>query len=134
MKILLLAIAVIGSALVIGPPALAESVYPIYVGGDTQFDACGSLGEVTGLRVDGNGFLAVRAGPGTGYEKIDDLINGDRVFVCDEREVEGEKWIGVVYPKAWRDCGVSSPRLRREYNGPCPSGWVRLKWTNLVAG
>jgi uncharacterized protein YgiM (DUF1202 family) len=45
-------------------------------------------GNVTGIRplsqynhVAGNGFLAVRSGPGTGYQQISELYLGDEIAV-----------------------------------------------------
>ena len=43
---------------------------------------------VRGLDPNGDGFLAVRSGPGTGYPQIDSLRNGDAAFLgaqCEGR-------------------------------------------------
>lgn len=58
---------------------------PVDVGGSAEWDACGSLGEVRGLKADGDGFLAVRAGPGADYAMLDRLDNGRQVYVCATR-------------------------------------------------
>lgn len=48
----------------------------------TDIDSeCYSLHEVRGLDPKGDGFLAVRVGPGSNYRMIDRLYNGDRVYV-----------------------------------------------------
>ncbi len=76
---------------------------------DAQAAGCaGSI--VSGLNPNGDGFLAVRTGPGTNYRKIDELHNGDTVRTCAQKG----SWFGVYY---------GQPRRK---------GWVHGKW--LVAG
>ena len=53
-------------------------------GGDGQMANCASS-MVTGLKATGDGFLAVRSGPGSKYRKIDELHNGDVVLVFEQR-------------------------------------------------
>jgi hypothetical protein len=73
----------------------------------------------------GGGTLTVRAGPGTGFERIDRLLHGARVFVCDRAGDAG--WVGVVYGDA--DCGLAAPvDPPRAYDGACHSGWVRSSY------
>jgi hypothetical protein len=55
---------------------------PIYVGGEVDFDACGSSGTVEGLNPRGDGFLSVRSGPGGHFRE---LYNGQPVWICEER-------------------------------------------------
>jgi Bacterial SH3 domain len=61
---------------------------------------------VAGLDPNGDGFLAVRAGPGTNHRKIDELYNGDRVRTC----ARSGAWFGVYY------------------GNPRRVGWVHGKW------
>ncbi|MFK3649075.1 hypothetical protein ACI2IY_11650 [Lysobacter enzymogenes] len=105
---------------------------PVTVGGDAVLDACGSLGRVHGLKADGDGFLAVRAGPGAAYAMTDRLEESSEVMMCGQR---GE-WVAVVYADSGLGrCGVSAPIAeRRPYRGPCKSGWVHGKWIELMAG
>ena len=104
---------------------------PVVIGGDPLLDACGSIAEVVNLRDDGDGFLSVRAGPGTGYQRLDTLVNGDRVLVCTGRG----RWLGVVYSKSGADCGVTTPWPEAvPYTGPCRSGWVHRNWLRIIAG
>lgn len=111
--------------------ARAGDTVPVMVGGMTEFDACGELGEVHGLNPRGDGFLAVRTGPGSKYPMIDRLYNGNQVYFCDKH---GE-WIGIVYRDPVQDCGVSSPLPHRQpYKGSCLSGWVHQNWLVLIAG
>lgn len=94
-------------------------------GGDGQAANCASS-MVKGLKADGDGFLAVRAGPGTKYRKIDELHNGEVVYVFDIRG----KWAGIVYRTASVSCSSTSTR-------PVPfanKGWVHTKWLKAVAG
>lgn len=108
---------------------------PVRVGGSDVLDACDDWGTVDGLKADGDGFLAVRNGPGVAYATIDKLHNGQHVVRCevglgdDEGDAEG-KWIPIVYsPAPGKDCGLSSPIPDREiYRGPCKSGWVHSSW------
>lgn len=120
------------TALAFAAPAKTPAAVAVKVGGDEVLDACGSLGQVTGLKAGGDGFLAVRSGPGTAYAVLDKLGNGREVYLCGG----DEQWIAIVYPTAPRmHCGVTSPiAVSREYRGPCKSGWVRATWIEVMAG
>lgn len=97
----------------------------------SSFDACGGNGVIAGLDPSGDGFLAVRSGPGTKHPEIDRLYNGEEVYLC----VEAGRWIGIVYTRMHRDCNVTSPWLATQpYTGPCRSGWVHRNWVRLYAG
>jgi len=104
---------------------------PVMAGGDSDFDACGSQGVVRGLDPHGDGFLAVRAGPGSGHAMLDKVYNGYILNLCDQRG----NWLGVVYSHETMDCGVGTPWPRRQaYTGPCHSGWVYRKFVGDYAG
>lgn len=106
---------------------------PVMVGGDPEFDACGSMGMVTGLKPGGDGFLALRAAPSSHASLLDKLYAGESVYICEA--VDG--WYGVVVVPAnpERQCGVSSPIMPQQpYKGPCESGWVSSKWIEVTAG
>lgn len=64
-----------------------------------QAAACNSRGEVTGLNVEGDNFLSVRTGPGTGFSEIDRIFNGDTVNICGRQG----RWLRVDYGrgKGW---------------------------------
>ncbi len=96
----------------------------------TQEASCGS-GVVTGLDPRGDGFLAVKSGPHLKFSKIDELFNGQDVYLCKSR---GD-WFGVVYPAEER-CGVGSKSwsVTDSYSGPCSSGWVHKAWIKATAG
>jgi len=94
----------------------------VTVGGDASGAACPAQASVW-LR--GNSTLAVRAGPGTAFARVDRLGNGTRVFVCDRAGDAG--WVGIVYGAT--DCGLAAPvNPPRAYAGACRSGWVRSSY------
>jgi len=95
-------------------------------GGDGQITTCtGSV--VTGLDPNGDGFLAVRSGPGSQYRKLAELHNGDAVYVFDYKG----KWVGVVYGEPQGD-ECSSTKTHPVTNPK--RGWVHGKWLKHVAG
>ena len=128
-KSALIALALCANATVAAPPRAV----PVMVGGNEVLDACGSQGRVHGLKTGGDGFLAVRDGPGAAYAMTDKLGEDRWVMMCDQR---GE-WIAVVYGEDSRlgRCGVGSPIAKLQpYRGPCKSGWVHGRWIELMAG
>jgi hypothetical protein len=120
------------SSLAIAGAALAGALaVPVIVGKVAEYDACMSSGAVKGLDPHGDGFLAVRARPGSQYQMIDKLLEGQNVFVCDERG----QWLGVVYTRGNQDCGVTSALNKpTPYPGPCLAGWVHRNFINITAG
>jgi hypothetical protein len=94
-------------------------------GGDGQAANCASS-MVSGLKADGDGFLAVRSGPGSQYRKIDELHNGEIVIVFDNRG----KWAGVVYRTSNVECSSTEthPVTYKK------RGWVHTDWLKDVAG
>lgn len=112
----------------------ASKSIPVYVGGDEDEAACPNMGEVVGLNVNGDNFLAVRRGPGTKYKKFDEIHTGDEVFICGK----SGKWYGIVYPDYNEDdpdtelCGVDIPWAdEEEYEGDCLAGWVSSKYIDV---
>ncbi|WP_191090062.1 SH3 domain-containing protein [Histidinibacterium aquaticum] len=91
-------------------PAQAQDLdvgFPIAEDGQ----AAGCAGSVVaGLDPGGDGFLAVRSGPGSSYRKLDELVNGDMVRTC----ARSGPWWGVYYGQ------------------PRRVGWVHGNW--LVDG
>lgn len=109
-------------------PALAQALdVPVIEHADEDFDTC-ALGRVTGLKSDGDRFLAVRSGPGSDYTKLDELHNGEKVWLFDQKG----KWIGVVYSVEEVSC---SPVVK---DRPVPhegkKGWVHGNWIEILAG
>lgn len=127
--------AVIVMALAMGAAgaAVAQGAQPVRIGGDAKFDACGSLGQVSGLKRHGDNFLSVRTGPATEAREVDRLRQKTMLNICEE---SGD-WLGIVYSPAGQtvDCGVSSPVATRvAYRGPCRSGWVHKRFVTNIAG
>ncbi|MEP2100825.1 MAG: hypothetical protein ABJP02_14595 [Parasphingorhabdus sp.] len=110
---------------------------PVRIGeGGPRFDACQAMGRVTGLR---EADLAVLIAPFDAAERKDGLSAGQLVHICTRSH--DQQWLGIVYgpmPAEGAeaiDCGVSSPvRSKRNYDGPCKSGWVESTFVKLVAG
>lgn len=95
---------------------------------------------VRGLKALGDGFLAVRSGPGTGFAERDRLGNGRTVTVFEQR---GD-WAGIVYTLrpdndvaavatacGFDETAARAMAARKTYDGPCAWGWVNRRW--LVA-
>lgn len=96
----------------------------------TELDPC-SNGVVVGLNPAGDGFLAVKSGPGLTYARIDKLYNGEEVYVCGGK---GD-WLAIVYSRRTRACNVMQQWTRTlPYTGPCKSGWAHRRWIEIYAG
>lgn len=109
-------------------PALAQSLdVPVMEHASDDLDTC-ALGQVTGLRADGDGFLAVRSGPASSYPKLDELENGDKVWLFDQKG----KWIGIVYGTEELSCSPISQDRPVPHNGK--KGWVHENWIEVIAG
>ncbi|MBJ3763319.1 SH3 domain-containing protein [Maribius pontilimi] len=111
--------------------AAADLDVPITeMAGDGRAATCaGSI--VAGLDPAGDGFLAVRSGPGTNYRKIDELRNGDVVNVF-----EGVgPWVGVTYGRVsdgWPDPCANTGPARRVRDSQ--KGWIHSNWLEDLAG
>jgi hypothetical protein len=98
------------------------------------YDPC-AYGVVHNLDPKGDGFLAVKAGPGLHYERIDKLYNGESVIICGGKGV----WYAIIYTKArqgqhMRYCDVDeNPVKTFPYTGPCRSGWAHQRWINQIS-
>ncbi|MEH6757584.1 MAG: hypothetical protein V7676_08735 [Parasphingorhabdus sp.] len=117
---------------------------PVRIGeGGPRFDACPSVGKITNLR---NGELKVLIAPFDSAKQSDSLSEGQFVHICTRSH--DQQWLGIVYEKVsapdaqgedvaqeFVDCGLSTPvRSKRNYEGPCESGWVESTFVKLVAG
>ena len=97
--------------------------------GDGQMANC-ALGAVADLAPTADGFLAVRAGPGTSFRELDRLYNKQKVRLCAG---QGD-WRGIVYPADSPVCGTEGAGPEHSYDGPCRSGWVNGQWVEVLAG
>src|SRR4051794_31849558 len=75
-----ISLVLIGSALVHAAAAQDAPIrpqVPVIIGGHADYDSCGGTGVVVDLDPHGDGFLAVKSGPGLSYPRIDKLYNGE---------------------------------------------------------
>lgn len=105
-RLTVLAVATLGSV-----PAFAQSVAPPPP--DPSYESgC----RVEGLNPRGDGFLAIRTGPGSEYRKIGELYNGN--FAYMKRPCVG-KW---CYADSISRDGMSEQPVR---------GWIHTGWCFL---
>ena len=114
--------------------------------GGPRFDACQAVGRIQGLQ---GRELDVRIAPFDAAKKKGSIRQGQQVWICTRSH--DQQWHGIVYDDGDREtaendagrignlgpgeCGVSSPvRSKRNYDGPCKSGWVESNFVKLVAG
>lgn len=114
---------------------LSDSVTPVRIGElGPNFAACNGHGEVRERAVESA--IQVRAAPFEPARQVAQLPLGSTFFICS-RSLD-QRWLGVVYDRdghASHACGVSAPvSTRREYEGPCESGWVPSAQVRLVSG
>lgn len=119
---------------------------PVRIGlGGPRFDACQAVGRIQGLQ---GRELDVLIAPFDTADKKDSIKQGQQVWICTRSH--DQQWHGIVYDDATGDslesgdaqanfgpgeCGVSSPtRSKRNYDGPCKSGWVESNFVKLIAG
>lgn len=122
---------------------------PVRIGlGGPRFDACQAVGRVQGLR---GRQLDVRISHFDSAKSKGQIGEGQQVWICDRSH--DQQWFGIAYddgiPEAAEgdgeavvtssrgpgDCGVAAPvRQKRNYDGPCKSGWVESTFVKLVAG
>mgnify|MGYP003579286920 CR=1 FL=1 len=98
-----------------------------------SFPACGAAGRARNVGTGAS--LAVRAAPFDTGEETGAVPSGGRFFVCSRSH--DQKWFGIVYGENGTSggCGVSGPvTSRRDYEGPCRSGWVSSAFVRLIAG
>lgn len=101
---------------------------PVMERASDDLDTC-ALGKVAGLKADGDGFLAVRSGPGSNHRKLDEIHNEDLVWLFDQRG----KWIGIVYGVGY-DMSCGAIEKDRPVPHPGKKGWVHENWIEFLAG
>ncbi len=99
-----------------------------------NFQACSAAGTTRGLKV--GEALPVRWAPFENAQESGSVPGGTRFFICT-RSLD-QKWFGIVYDEGGTlagRCGVAEPvTRRRDYDGPCRSGWVQSAFVKVVAG
>ncbi len=78
-----------------------------------------------------HGKLSVRSAPRLSAPRVDTLVDGQVVYVCDESIY----WYKVVYGDTAGHCdqkteGGSDIRLTKE----CKTGWIIKKWVDVLSG
>ncbi|MEX3008632.1 SH3 domain-containing protein [Hoeflea sp. TYP-13] len=127
MKKSLLGTLLVTCGIMLTPALAAELDVPVMMWADEDLDVC-SLGAVRGLDPNGDNFLAVRAGPGTGHRMLDKIHTDDHVWIFDENN----GWFGVAYGS--QDISCSPIPADRPYDGPGRKGWVFGKYVKIIAG
>jgi hypothetical protein len=117
------------------PPVPVTQDVPVRIGElGPNFDACATAGTTRRLKPGQS--LPVRAAPFETAGEAGAIPAGARFFVCARSH--DQKWLGVVFDENGQlgeRCGVSSPvTRRRNYDGPCRSGWVASAFVRLIAG
>jgi hypothetical protein len=114
---------------------LGETQVPVRIGElGPNFAACNTYGRTRNLSEGEQ--LPVRAAPYEQSAEQDRLPPGAQFFICSRSH--DQRWFGIVYAgrgEAAPGCGVSAPvTARRDYEGPCESGWVSSAFVRLVSG
>jgi hypothetical protein len=119
---------------VLHPQSMANR--PVMVGGNLEFDACGSIGVPKGLNPKGDNFLALKSAPNLPAKRKAKLRPGQNFILCDRSA--DDQWLGVVVPlgkQTISDCGLGGGIAKRQaYRGPCMQGWVMAKYVQEIAG
>ena len=119
----------------------AKNSRPVIVsGGGDDFHGylCDSYSEIRGIDKHGDGFVAIRSGPGSKYSiKKKVYKNGTGVNWCESVG----NWVGIVYRNTEHgdfadECGFKKDTYQKPhiYKGNCPTGWVYKKYIEIVGG
>ena len=115
--------------------AVTAAARPVRIGElGPNFRACSAAGTTRNLKAGET--LPVRLAPFDNAGETGSVAAEARFFVCT-RSLD-QKWFGIVYDEGGTladRCGVAEPvTRRRDYDGPCRSGWVQSAFVKLVAG
>jgi hypothetical protein len=115
--------------------ALVPESRPVRIGElGANFRACSAAGTTRSLKA-GEG-LAVRSAPFENAVETGSVAADGRFFICTRSH--DQKWFGIVFDESGalaERCGVSEPvTRRRDYDGPCRSGWVQSAFVKVIAG
>jgi hypothetical protein len=99
-----------------------------------NFAACSAAGTTRNLKA--GEALPVRSAPFDSAGENGSVPAGARFFICTRSH--DQKWFAIVYDEGGtlaERCGVTEPVTgRRDYEGPCRSGWVQSAFVKVVAG
>ncbi|MET1111882.1 MAG: hypothetical protein ABWX67_10195 [Allosphingosinicella sp.] len=119
----------------IAEAAVTPGSRPVRIGEyGANFRACGQAGTTRNLKA--GEALPVRFAPFENAGETGSVAVGARFFICS-RSLD-QKWFGIVFDEGGtlaERCGVSEPiTRRRDYDGPCRSGWVQSAFVKVIAG
>jgi hypothetical protein len=108
---------------------------PVRVGElGANFRACSAAGTPRNLKSGES--LPVRSSPFENAGESGSVAGDARFFICTRSH--DQKWFGIVFDEGGslaERCGVSEPvTRRRDYDGPCRSGWVQSAFVKVIAG
>lgn len=99
-----------------------------------NFAACAAAGTTRNLKP--GEALTVRSAPFDNSAESGSVSAGARFFICTRSH--DQKWFGIVHDEDGSlsgRCGVAEPvTRRRDYDGPCRSGWVQSAFVKVIAG
>jgi hypothetical protein len=99
-----------------------------------SFRACSAAGTTRSLKAGET--LPVHWAPYEHAREDGSVAVGARFFICT-RSLD-QKWFGIVFDEGGTladRCGVAEPvTRRRDYDGPCRSGWVESAFVKVIAG
>jgi hypothetical protein len=117
--------------------ALAPGAVPVRVGELGQnFPACYAMARFRDRVLAEGEAIAVRAAPFEQAREIGRIAADGQFFICTRSH--DQRWFAIVWHEAEgasRSCGVSVPAsVRRDYDGPCRSGWIPSAPVRLESG
>ncbi|HYD37773.1 MAG TPA: hypothetical protein VEA60_09180 [Allosphingosinicella sp.] len=121
-----------------GEPAadtLTAAARPVRIGElGPNFAACSAAGTTRNLKA--GEALPVRWAPFDNGRETGSVAASARFYICTRSH--DQKWFGIVYEEGGslgERCGVAEPvTRRRDYDGPCRSGWVQSAFVKVIAG
>ena len=101
-----------------------------------NFPACYAMARFRDRVVAEDEAVPVRAAPFEQARETARLPASGQFFICTRSH--DQRWFAVVWDEAGgasRSCGVSQPvSARRDYSGPCRSGWIPSALVRLESG
>jgi len=101
-----------------------------------NFPACYAMARFRDRVVAEDEAVPVRAAPSEEARETARLAASGQFFICTRSH--DQRWFAVVWHDsegASRSCGVSQPvSARRDYQGPCRSGWIPSAVVRLESG
>ncbi|HEX8262338.1 MAG TPA: hypothetical protein VF547_05635 [Allosphingosinicella sp.] len=115
--------------------AVAAPARPVRIGElGPNFAACSAAGTTRNLKAGES--LPVRWAPFEHAPESGSVAARSSFFICS-RSLD-QKWFGIVFDDGGtlaERCAVAEPvTRRRDYDGPCRSGWVQSAFVKVIAG